>query len=297
MTQIRGWKLFFLVPRLLLFRPRRGGSVPRKQLEDRVALFQKGEWDVLLEKSLNSSMDGATGGHGRLGPNRLWPNRVWSNHGACVFDWFLCVWCVLGVAGCCWVLLGVAGCCCVLLLLMFPFFLSTCLALVGGPLPSRGQLLPRTTSAGRLLPRTGPPPDRPGKVEPVTDLTEKGAEMCLSSGRSCGEGVVVLHEAASSSEGWDFPPALGRKSYRRGSLIFVRNLRGRSDVMRKAKAEHEADKYAKSAVESVLSRLWWRQRASEHEVQPLPLTVDKLQLSGASLKASGYRSAVSYLSS
>ena len=32
----------------------------RKQLEDRVALFQNGEWDVLLEKSLDSSMDGAT---------------------------------------------------------------------------------------------------------------------------------------------------------------------------------------------------------------------------------------------
>ena len=32
-----------------------------KQLEDRVALFQNGEWDVLLENSLNSSMDGATG--------------------------------------------------------------------------------------------------------------------------------------------------------------------------------------------------------------------------------------------
>ena len=61
MMQIRGWKLFFLVPRLLLFRPSRGGSVPKKQLKDRVALFQNGEWDVLLEKSLNSSMDGATG--------------------------------------------------------------------------------------------------------------------------------------------------------------------------------------------------------------------------------------------
>ena len=43
MMQIKGWKLFFLVPRLLLFRPRRGGSVPKKQLEDRVALFQNGE--------------------------------------------------------------------------------------------------------------------------------------------------------------------------------------------------------------------------------------------------------------
>ena len=83
------------------------------------------------------------------------------------------------------------------------------------------------------------------------------------------EGVVVRHEAAqarpalasaSSSERWDFPPARagapGRKSYRRGSLKFVRNLRGRSDDVRKAKVEYEADKYAKSAVESLLSRLW-----------------------------------------
>ena len=66
--------------------------------------------------------------------------------------------------------------------------------------------------------------------------------------------------------------------------------------MRKAKAEYEADKYAKSAVESVRSRLWWwRQRASEHEVQPFPLTVDKLQLLGALLKASEYRSAVAHM--
>ena len=61
LIEIRGWKLFFLVPRLLLFRPKRGGLIPRKQLEDRVALFQNGEWDVLLEKSLDSSMDGAIG--------------------------------------------------------------------------------------------------------------------------------------------------------------------------------------------------------------------------------------------
>ena len=39
MMQIRGWKLFFFILRLLLFHPRRGGSVPKKQLGERVALF------------------------------------------------------------------------------------------------------------------------------------------------------------------------------------------------------------------------------------------------------------------
>ena len=80
-------------------------------------------------------------------------------------------------------------------------------------------------------------------------------------------------------------------------MKFVRNPRGRSDDVRKAEAEYEADKYAKSAVESLRSRLWWwRQRASVHEVQPFPLAVDKLQLLGALLKASVYQSAVAYMS-
>ena len=61
--------------------------------------------------------------------------------------------------------------------------------------------------------------------------------------------------------------------------------------MRKAKAEYEADKHAKSAVESVRSRLWWRQRAGEHDVETFPLTVDKFQLLGALLKGSGNGSA------
>ena len=36
-------------------------------------------------------------------------------------------------------------------------------------------------------------------------------------------------------------------------------------------------------------------KADEHEVEPFPFTVDKLQLLGALLKASGFRSAVAYL--
>ena len=40
----RGWKLFFLVPRMLLHRPRRGGLIPRKKLQERVDKFSRGSW-------------------------------------------------------------------------------------------------------------------------------------------------------------------------------------------------------------------------------------------------------------
>ena len=45
---------------MLLFRPCRGGSIPRKTIEERVALFQSGQWDVLVEMSMDASMQAAT---------------------------------------------------------------------------------------------------------------------------------------------------------------------------------------------------------------------------------------------
>ena len=36
----RGWKLLVLLPRMLLFRPARGGVVPHRKLEDRIRQFQ-----------------------------------------------------------------------------------------------------------------------------------------------------------------------------------------------------------------------------------------------------------------
>ena len=50
----RGWKLFMLLPRMMLHRPPRGGGVPRKKLEERVQLFQNGQWSQLLERSLSN---------------------------------------------------------------------------------------------------------------------------------------------------------------------------------------------------------------------------------------------------
>ena len=52
----RGWKLFFLLPRMLLYRPGRGGLVPRRQLEVRIRQFQEGEWLDLLNESARRAM-------------------------------------------------------------------------------------------------------------------------------------------------------------------------------------------------------------------------------------------------
>ena len=48
----QGWKLFLLFPRMLLFRPPRGGLVPRERLIERVNKFRAGEWSSLVEESM-----------------------------------------------------------------------------------------------------------------------------------------------------------------------------------------------------------------------------------------------------
>ena len=59
-TEMRGWKLFFLLPRILLHRPPRGGFVPKAQLQERVDKFLQGHWIALLETSLELSVQGST---------------------------------------------------------------------------------------------------------------------------------------------------------------------------------------------------------------------------------------------
>ena len=46
----RAWKLFLLLPRMLLWRPPRGGLVPKRHLESRLRLFVAGEWTELLQQ-------------------------------------------------------------------------------------------------------------------------------------------------------------------------------------------------------------------------------------------------------
>ena len=50
--QTRAWKLFLLLPRLLLHRPPRGGLVPKSRLLERFSLFATGHWAELLDHSL-----------------------------------------------------------------------------------------------------------------------------------------------------------------------------------------------------------------------------------------------------
>ena len=44
-----GWKLFLLLPRMLLHKPARGGGVPKHKLMGRFNMFNKGQWEALLK--------------------------------------------------------------------------------------------------------------------------------------------------------------------------------------------------------------------------------------------------------
>ena len=53
--QSRGWKLFVLLPRMLLFRPPRGGLIPKQRVLDRFTEFARGSWTELLISSRECS--------------------------------------------------------------------------------------------------------------------------------------------------------------------------------------------------------------------------------------------------
>ena len=67
---VRGWKLFVLLPRMLLFNPPRGGKVSKHALMDRFTKFPQGQWFGLLTQGVAASaaaieMDGFRGETGR----------------------------------------------------------------------------------------------------------------------------------------------------------------------------------------------------------------------------------------
>ena len=53
----RAWKLFLLLPRMLLHRPPRGGFIPKCQLSERFARLSRGQWIELLLATQTSSED------------------------------------------------------------------------------------------------------------------------------------------------------------------------------------------------------------------------------------------------
>ena len=56
----RGWKLFLLVPRMLLFRSVRGGLIPKNQLRGRFDRFVRGEWIGLLIEGENMAVEASS---------------------------------------------------------------------------------------------------------------------------------------------------------------------------------------------------------------------------------------------
>ena len=46
--RVRAWKLFCLLPRMLLCKNKRGGKSGTRELRARITLFNAGKWDVLL---------------------------------------------------------------------------------------------------------------------------------------------------------------------------------------------------------------------------------------------------------
>ena len=61
----RGWKLFLLLPRMLLSRPPRGGHVSKEKLRKRFELFSAGRWEELLADSVRAAQVASNAMHRR----------------------------------------------------------------------------------------------------------------------------------------------------------------------------------------------------------------------------------------
>ena len=79
--QERGWKLFLLLPRLLLHRRPRGGVISRDKLQLRFAKFPRGEWLELLQESEECDERAATA-------NDTIVNMIWSDAPTGHSSWF-----------------------------------------------------------------------------------------------------------------------------------------------------------------------------------------------------------------
>ena len=86
----RAWKLFLLLPRLLLHRPARGGNIPTCRLKDRFSAFAAGQWGGLLHQSRECSEECAVSTRKRHRSLVAMPfsdvprgHRFWSNSESC----------------------------------------------------------------------------------------------------------------------------------------------------------------------------------------------------------------------
>ena len=58
--RVRGWKLFLVLPRVLLSRKPRGGLISREKLTSRFCLFSQGRWTELIRASEQDAEDAST---------------------------------------------------------------------------------------------------------------------------------------------------------------------------------------------------------------------------------------------
>ena len=74
--QTRGWKLFFLLPRMLLHKKPRGGAIPRQKLEERFVQFVSGDgwiwWSRPNKQRSKRTRVQCDGGGGS--PLTIWPS-------------------------------------------------------------------------------------------------------------------------------------------------------------------------------------------------------------------------------
>ena len=59
LQSVRAWKLFLLLPRMLLWKPSRGGMVPKWKLQERFAAFARRDWGSLLSQSEEAAKSAA----------------------------------------------------------------------------------------------------------------------------------------------------------------------------------------------------------------------------------------------
>ena len=55
LSRVRAWKLFVLLPRILLFRSGRG-LIPKNEIRERFTMFADGQWLVLLRQGQEGAM-------------------------------------------------------------------------------------------------------------------------------------------------------------------------------------------------------------------------------------------------
>ena len=58
--EIRAWKLFMLVPRMLLTKTPRGGAVSKAKLAERCDAFARGDWMLLVKASRADAQSNST---------------------------------------------------------------------------------------------------------------------------------------------------------------------------------------------------------------------------------------------